>query len=450
MRKINKKKIIILGIVTIGFIIGAIVIPIVITNNKNDDNDEKNKEKILNIKKYLKDQSNLNIILPKDKTDLDYSSNSKILDAIRKKMVLEIKGFEISDINLIDKKNKNNEEETEVALNEEEEGTPFIIIVDKEEFTLILKQSSSYTRETKLTFIKEFLKEDKNKNLELPKDYDGSLYSIDDNILNVVKKKLLNKIEKVSFEIDSNLISRKTEATKITSIANHDEDETLYEITIDNEDFTLKLKQLDYSEIEKTKISSIQTFLQTQENRDIILQTDYTGKDYENDVNILKNIRLKLSFKIEDITSNQSTLLINKKIGEEDITSVPTYDQSPIDYKITVGKQHFTLKIKQEKYTEEQVFIISEIKEFLGEASNLNVMLPKVDYNSDSQILDAIREKLIELVTFLTTEQDSIVLIEKKQPSRPITNVPNHDDAPITYEITVDDQDFSLNIKKQM
>jgi hypothetical protein len=450
MRKINKKKIIILGIVTIGFITGAIVIPIVITNNKNDDNDEKNKEKILNIKKYLKDQSNLNIILPKDKTDLDYSSNSKILDAIRKKMVLEIKGFEISDINLIDKKNKNNEEETEVALNEEEEGTPFIIIVDKEEFTLILKQSSSYTRETKLTFIKEFLKEDKNKNLELPKDYDGSLYSIDDNILNVVKKKLLNKIEKVSFEIDSNLISRKTEATKITSIANHDEDETLYEITIDNEDFTLKLKQLDYSEIEKTKISSIQTFLQTQENRDIILQTDYTGKDYENDVNILKNIRLKLSFKIEDITSNQSTLLINKKIGEEDITSVPTYDQSPIDYKITVGKQHFTLKIKQEKYTEEQVFIISEIKEFLGEASNLNVMLPKVDYNSDSQILDAIREKLIELVTFLTTEQDSIVLIEKKQPSRPITNVPNHDDAPITYEITVDDQDFSLNIKKQM
>jgi hypothetical protein len=73
--------------------------------------------------------------------------------------------------------------------------------------------------------------------------------------------------------------------------------------------------------------------------------------------------------------------------------------------------------------------------------------LPKANYNSDKQILEAIRKKIINNTNGV--ESSDSYLIVKKESSMEISIVHAHDDIRGEYKITVGKKDFILYLKQE-
>jgi hypothetical protein len=100
------------------------------------------------------------------------------------------------------------------------------------------------SQEIKIQKIKTYLKNPSNLNLILPK----TTYSTDNSVLEAIKIKLVDDIKGI-LSSDFHLIIKKESSNVVTSIATYDQTPTPYEITIGGKDFTLKLKQNEFTDI---------------------------------------------------------------------------------------------------------------------------------------------------------------------------------------------------------
>jgi hypothetical protein len=340
----------------------------------------------------LETRDNLNLILPKTTYDNDVS----ILEAIKVKLVNDIETISSSDSHLIVKK-VGSLAITSVATHGET-STQYEISVGEHDFNLNLNQEE-FSNEEKINKIQTYLEISNNLNIVLPK----TIYDNDDSILEVIKVKLINNINGISSN-DSYLIMKKVDSSEVTSVAAHSDVPTQYLITIGENEFTLKLNQEKFNEKEKTKINIIKEYLKNEENLNIDLPKDKTTIDYENEDNILLEIKEKLFNGINElekvvVSLEEINYLIKKKIDSNKINSIPSYDQKAISYKITVDDQDFTLKLKQAKsYTlKTEIYFI---KKYFQNIS-LTIFLPKDEgssYDTDDKILAAIKKKLFKTI----------------------------------------------------
>jgi 3-dehydroquinate synthase class II len=346
---------------------------------------ESEKIKINVIKKHFETSSNLNLILPKT----IYSNDNSVLAAIKLKLINDINDITNDDSHLIVKK-VGSVAVTLVATHSQPPAQ-YIIVVGKDEFTLNLNQDQFTEEEkTKINAIKKHFETSSNLNLILPQ----TTYSNNNDILNVIKLKLINDIEDISSG-DSYLINRKD--STIDEVALHSEPPTQYIIVVGEDEFILNLNQDQFTESEKIKISAIEKHFETLGNLNLILpQTTYSD-----DNSILEAIKLKLENNIEDISSFDS-YLITKKAGSVVVTSVATHSQPPTQYIITIGEEDFILQIKQDQFTKEEKTKIFNFKILLKTINNLGISLPKdtgSDYDEDSKILIAIRKFFVDQIS---------------------------------------------------
>jgi hypothetical protein len=139
--------------------------------------------------------------------------------------------------------------------------------------------------------------------------------------------------------------------------------------------------------------------------------------------------------------------LITKKQSSPKITSIPTFDKTSIEYKITIGKDEFTLNLKQDQFTKEEKTKINAIKKHLEVSSNLNIMLPKTIYGNDDIILEAIKLKIVNNIENISINDSHLIV--KKIGSSIVNEVATHGEAPTQYIITIDGEDFTLNLNKE-
>jgi hypothetical protein len=345
--------------------------------------------KIQKIKTYLKTPSNLNLILPKT----SYSNDDNILEAIKLKLINDIEGISSHDSHLIVKK-ENSSAVTSVAIHSQS-STPYEITFNKEDFILNLNQEE-FSKEEKINKIKTYFETPSNLNLILPKiNYDN-----DNSILEAIKVKLVNDIEDIS-RSDSHLIVKKESSSAVTSVAIHGQASLPYEITIDEEDFTLNLNQEEFSKEEK--IQKIKTYLKTSGNSNIILpKTTYSTDD-----SILEAIKVKLVNDIEGVSRSDSHLIV-KKVGSNEVTSVVAHDATnPTPYEITIDEEDFTLNLNQDQFTNvEKInkiekYIIKEY-DFIFENGVLTtvgggtLIIPIRNYHTYDDIFNTIKRKIFE------------------------------------------------------
>jgi hypothetical protein len=296
-----------------------------------------------------------------------------------------------------------------------------------------------------INFIKKYLNNNKNLNLFLPKNN----YNNDNDILEIIKKKLLNKIKGISLDFDKSLITKKEGSSKITSVASYKKESTLYEITIDRESFILKLNQKKYNNKEISKNKIIQKYLENSKNLNIVFSKDNTGFDYNNDDKILETIRKEIIDSIVEVKISDS-YLITKKIGEKDINSIPMYNlnQQGVSYKIIVGNKEFELKLSKHKNKIEK---IKYHLNFITNTFKITTLLPKDTignkYNEDNKILEAIRKKIIDSIIGLKIIDAN--LINKKEGTTNINSIPTYGEKEINYKITVGGEDFDLKLKQE-
>jgi hypothetical protein len=245
--------------------------------------DEFTKEQKNNaIKNYLENMDTDNFILPKD----NYDNDNDILNAIKEEFVRKVNKFTTRDYDLITKK-ESSPEVVEVKSNEGTEVTPYEISVGGEISTLRLKQSQ-FTKEEilKINIIEEYFKLPPSIFFSLPKrDYIN-----DDDILNTIRKILVNKIEGISDD-DSYLIIKKPGEEDFdlsVSIPTSHRDASSYKITVGEREFELIIKQELYTKQEKIqKIKKHIDILNTKNNLNFTIRQDY---DINNDDDILEKI----------------------------------------------------------------------------------------------------------------------------------------------------------------
>jgi hypothetical protein len=393
-------------------------------------------DKIEIIKTHLETSGNLNLVLPKMNYNVDFVNPDKVILSVIKLLITEnIKVISNDDFYLIIKK-EGSKKVNEVAAHGQA-STQYIITIGKHEFTLNLNQKKfSLEEQDKIEIIKTHLETSGNLNLVLPK----TNYDSDDSILKSIKVKLVNDINDISSS-DSHLIVKKIGSSVVNEIATHDEAPTQYEISVGEHEFTLNLKQKKFSLEEQDKIETIKTHLETSGNLNLALPKT----TYDNDVSILEAIKLKLVNSINDISSSDSHLII-KKVGSIEVNEVATHGQAPTQYIITIGEHEFNLNLNQEEFSEEEK-IINIIKKYLKNADNLNIILPKNTYDNDVSILEAVRLKLINNIEGISSIDSHLII--KKVGSSEINEVAIHSQPPTQYEITIDDEDFTLNLNQE-
>jgi hypothetical protein len=359
-------------------------------------------EKIDAIKVYLK-SFNLNIIIPKT----TYNNKNDVLEAIRLKLINNIEEitnsdsyliyFSIPDINFREIPPYN------------EVGVEYLITIhnNSSNFSLNLNQDQ-FTKQEKIEKIKTYLETPNNLNLILPK----TTYGNDNSILEAIKVKLVDDIEGISSS-DSNLINKKEGSNPIIEVVAHNaETQTQYIITIGGKDFTLKLKQDEFTIEQKAKINIINEYLKN-------LYDAYDGyfvflpkTIYNTDNEILAAIRKRLTVNIKGINELNANNLINKKESSKKVTSVAIHGETSTPYEITIGEYEFILSLNQDKNTEEEKNeIIKQVSIYLKNEKNRYIKIQK--YSPISDILYYIREHIIKNVTIFT--RTSFNLISKKE-----------------------------------
>jgi hypothetical protein len=403
---------------------------------QNQYTDEEEENTIINsIKSYLENEDNLNLILPKD-INSNYDEDSKILIAIKTKLIDSILDFKNYDANLIVKK-VGSSEVNEVATHGET-STQYEISVGEHEFTLNLNQDK-FTKEekNKIETIKTHLETSSNLNVVLPK----TNYDSDDSILEAIKVKLVNDIETISSS-DSHLIVKKVGSSEVTSIANHGETSTQYEISIGENEFTLNLNQDKFTKEEKNKIETIKTHLETSSNLNVVLPKT----NYDSDDSILEAIKVKLVNDIETISSSDSHLIV-KKVGSSEVTSIANHGEISTQYEISIGEHEFTLNLNQEEFSIEEKNKIETIRTYLETLGNLNFMLPQAIYDIDNIILESIKVKLVDEIGTISSIDSHLIV--KKVDSSEVTSIATHGQAPTQYEISIGEHDFTLNLNQE-
>jgi hypothetical protein len=198
------------------------------------------KRKISVIKTYLETPTNLNLILPK----ITYGDiYNRVIDVVKLKLVNDIEGISSSDLHLI-KREASQMFITSFA-SYGEAPTPYEIKVGNEhKFTLNLNKDE-FTKEQKNDAIKNYLENMNTNNLNfiLPK----TTYNNDDSILNAIKEEFVTKLNEFTTR-DYDLITKKVGSSVVTSVVTYNvPTSTSYTITIDGEDFTLQLKQNQFT-----------------------------------------------------------------------------------------------------------------------------------------------------------------------------------------------------------
>jgi hypothetical protein len=347
--------------------------------------DEFTKEQKNNaIKNYLENMDTDNFILPKD----NYDNDNDILNAIKEEFVRKVNKFTTRDYDLITKK-ESSPEVVEVKSNEGTEVTPYEISVGGEISTLRLKQSQ-FTKEEilKINIIEEYF--DNNPpayNPYLPK---GD-YRDDASVLSAIKLELVNNIEGISNKDSYLIIKKPSEEDFSASIPLTHNNEIFYIINVGENEFKLHLAQFEYSKQEQIeKIKEQIDILNTENNLNFILpQTT----NIDNDDIILKEIQEIVSREID--VYGVFVDLIVKKEGEEDITSIASFDEDYTIYKVTVGEYEYSFKFKKEKYSKEEK--INKIREYLPKDGNyLDIIIQRKNYYTSFEILKAIRKTFFE------------------------------------------------------
>jgi hypothetical protein len=191
-----------------------------------------------------------------------------------------------------------------------------------------------------------------------------------------IKKVFVDGITSINDDDFNNLITKKQSSPQITSIAAYDSS-TPYVIVVGEEEFTLNLKQDQFTELEKTKINAIKTYLDNLDNFNLTLPKGNYSDGSDNldsiiDSIILDAIKLKLENNINEFTIGDYNL-ITKKVDSTIVTEVATHDTGlPTKYIIVVGKDEFTLKLKQEEFTELEKRKIENIQDYLKNINNVN------------------------------------------------------------------------------
>jgi hypothetical protein len=349
-------------------------------------------QKINAIKTYLGNMNTDNFILPKD----NYDNDNDILNAIKEEFASKVNEFTTRDYDLVTKK-ESSPEVVEVKSNEGTEVTSYEISVGGEISTLRLKQSQ-FTKEEilKINIIKKHFKHPSSNFFSLPKKD----YANDDDILNAIRKILVNEIEGISND-DSYLIIKKPGEEDFdisVSIPTSHRDAPSYKIivgeySVGEDGFELIIKQDLYNKQEQIqKIKEHIDILNTENNLNFIISKDY---NISNDDDILEKIIDIIGRDLDSAYNDFDIInLVIKKVGEEDITSIATFDEDYTIYKITIGEYEYSFKLKKEKYNQEER--INEIKKYLEISNNLNITIPKKRYERTEDVLDAVKSKLFK------------------------------------------------------
>ena len=238
IKKLNKNKKIIIAILGGLSLVTAVVTPIVIINQENDNEKETNlkQTKIIELKKHLSENLNLNLILPK-KTNKDYDTDDKILIAIKKAFEERV-GIDNSHTKYITKKINTNDVKSIVDYKNSSKTT-YQITVDKNDYTLLLKQAK-YTNQESIDALKNYLKTLVNLNVILPRKFVDN-YNSDDKILNAIKRFFVTNLEITNSQ--ANIITKKIGTNNITFVSPQGQGKTSYEIKINQNDYNLSLNR---------------------------------------------------------------------------------------------------------------------------------------------------------------------------------------------------------------
>ena len=416
------KKIAILVMIGVGALTTAIVVPIVVLSNKEDQKDPTKNIKINEMKQSL---NNLNLILPKGK---DYSDETKILRAI--KTTLETRtSIDASHTTFITSKSLAN---SGIVLVATYGATPtlFTIFVDSQEFILKLNQAQYTLGETsKINNLKASLSD---LYLIIPK---GENYNDQAKILEAIKTAL-----KARVGIDNShttFITSKTSANSgIASVATHGATPTLFTIFVGGQEFILKLNQAQYNLEEKTKIRQIKKSLS---NLNLILPK---GQDYTSESNIFEAIKVALKSRV-GIDDSHMPFITSKPLVNSGISSVAEYLDLSTSFTIIVDGEEFILKLNQAQYTLEEI----KINELKNSLNNLKLILPKnQDYTSESNIFEAVKTALKARDGI----DDSHIAFITSKPlaNRGISLVAAHGESPTLFTIIVDGEEFILKLNQ--
>ena len=329
--------------------------------------------KISELKESL---SNLKVMLPKGQ---DYSNESKILEVV--KTVLKARVIiDDSHLALMTSKTSANSGISLVAAHGVT-PTQFIVIVDGEEFILKLNQSQFTLEQTKISELKDSLR---NLEVMLPK---GGDYSSESNIFEATKAEL-----KKRNNIDDShiaLMTSKTSANNaISSVAAHGVTPTQFIVIVDGEEFILKLNQSQFT-LEQTKISELKHSLK---NSFYIYIPK--GDDYSNASLIFKAVKTALK-KRHNIDDSHIALMTSKTSANNAISSVAAHGVTPTQFIVIVDRKEFVLSLNQAKYTILEKFQqINKIKEKIR--ANLNLIMPKKSYDNFYELWYEFQNRLNE------------------------------------------------------
>ena len=414
------KKIAILVIIGVGALTTAIVVPIVVLSNKEDQKDPPKNIKIQEMQASL---NNLNLILPKGK---DYSDETKILRAI--KTALENRtNIDASHTTFITSKTLANNKISLVAIHN---ATPtlFTIVVGGEEFILKLNQAQ-YTLDeiSKINMLKASLS---NLNVTLPKN--GN-YSNETQIFKAIKIRL-----EIRDSIDAShiafAISKTSANSKISSVAAHGASPTQFIIIVGDQEFILKLNQAQHN---SNQINELKASLS---NLELILPK---GKDYSSESNIFETIKVALKTRV-GIDDSHIVFITSKTLANSGITSIAAHGAKSTLFTIIIAKKEFILRLNQAQYDANEIAKINELK---GSLDNLNVALPKGgNYNNESNIFEAIK---VALKTRVGIDDSHIVFITSKTlANNAISSVASYGATSTLFTAIVDGEEFILQLNQ--
>ena len=150
---------------------------------------------------------------------------------------------------------------------------------------------------------------------------------------------------------------------------------------------------------------------------------------------------------IPKINEDDAKVLIKTNWDSKKVKSIKTYNEGYTRFDIYVNSYIFPFWFKQDKYTNKEKEKNNIIKNYFKTSSNLNIILPKTTYNSDNQILEAIRKKLVNNIKDIISSDS--YLITKKVDENLITLVTNYGEAPTQYIIIVGKNEFTLNLNQE-
>ena len=381
-------------------------------------------DEIAKINELTNSLNNLKLILPKGK---DYSDESKVFEAV-KTAIKARDGINDSHLAFITSKTLSNNGITLVAIHGAT-PTPFIVIVNGQEFILQLNQAQYDANEK--AEINELANSLNNLKLILPK---GGDYSSDSQVFEAIKIALKKRVG-----IDNShlaFITSKTLANSSTaSVAEHGEMPTQFIVIVDGQEFILKLNQAQYDANEKIKINELKGSLN---NLKLILPK---GENYSNDSQVFEAIKIALKKRV-GIDDSHLAFISSKVVANSIISSVASHGASSTQFIVIVDAQEFVLELNQAEYTIEEI----QINKMQASLSDLNLIFPNDgDYSDEIKILEAIKIVLQKRegidashTTFITS---------KTSANSDVSSIAAHEATPTPFTINVGDQEFVLKLK---